>query len=168
MTLAADLIEQAERLATLEPGEPKQASLRRAVSAAYYGLFHMLTAEAAACVVPDRPDRLAPLVQRTFDHGSMKRVCLGFATYRGSGPLLELLEGQLDDGIRRMAKTFIDLQQARQAADYDMLHTLTREETVSVVADLRDAIAEWRRIAGTPNHAVFLVALASPRLIGVR
>jgi hypothetical protein len=67
-----------------------------------------------------------------------------------------------------MAKTFIDLQQARQAADYDMLHTLTREETVSVVADLRDAIAEWRRIAGTPNHAVFLVALAIPRLIGVR
>jgi hypothetical protein len=42
-----DLIEHALFLATLNPGQPKQADLRRAVSAAYYALFHLLTTEAA-------------------------------------------------------------------------------------------------------------------------
>ena len=42
MTLAADLLKQAERLAKLEPKRPKQASLRRSISAAYYSLFHLL------------------------------------------------------------------------------------------------------------------------------
>ena len=41
-----DLIEQAEHLVYLDPGKPKQANLRRAVSAAYYALFHYLVLEA--------------------------------------------------------------------------------------------------------------------------
>ena len=43
-----DLIEHAIFLSQLNlPQEPKQVDLRRAVSAAYYGLFHLLTTEAA-------------------------------------------------------------------------------------------------------------------------
>ena len=42
MSLATDLLEQADHLARRERKRPKQASLRRAVSAAYYGLFHLL------------------------------------------------------------------------------------------------------------------------------
>ncbi len=41
-----DLLEQAERLAMLEIKKPKQASLRRAISAAYYAMFHLLVDEA--------------------------------------------------------------------------------------------------------------------------
>ena len=37
-----DLLAQARHLATRERRRPKQASLRRAVSAAYYALFHYL------------------------------------------------------------------------------------------------------------------------------
>ena len=43
-----DLIQHAIFLSELNlPDEPKQVDLRRAVSAAYYGLFHLLTTEAA-------------------------------------------------------------------------------------------------------------------------
>ena len=43
-----DLIQHAVFLSELNlPHEPKQVDLRRAVSAAYYGLFHLLTMEAA-------------------------------------------------------------------------------------------------------------------------
>jgi hypothetical protein len=43
-----DLIEHAIDLWQLNvPDEPRQADLRRAVSAAYYSLFHLLTTEAA-------------------------------------------------------------------------------------------------------------------------
>jgi hypothetical protein len=40
MSLHADLLEQAEHLAQLDPTRPKQANLRRAVSSAYYALIH--------------------------------------------------------------------------------------------------------------------------------
>jgi len=39
MSLHADLLDQAEHLAQLDQRRPKQASLRRAVSSAYYALF---------------------------------------------------------------------------------------------------------------------------------
>ena len=41
-----DLLEQALRLAKLDAKKPKQANLRRAISSAYYALFHMLVNEA--------------------------------------------------------------------------------------------------------------------------
>jgi len=43
MAFAQDLLDQAYHLANLESGDPKQASLRRAVSTA---LFHLLIDEA--------------------------------------------------------------------------------------------------------------------------
>lgn len=45
MGLPEDLLEQAGHLARRERKRPRQASLRRAVSAAYYALFHLLTSE---------------------------------------------------------------------------------------------------------------------------
>jgi hypothetical protein len=41
-----DLLEQAVRLAMLDVRRPKQANLRRAVSSAYYAVFHLLVDEA--------------------------------------------------------------------------------------------------------------------------
>jgi uncharacterized protein (UPF0332 family) len=37
-----DLLDQALKLVHEEPSNPKQAGLRRAVSAAYYAVFHLL------------------------------------------------------------------------------------------------------------------------------
>src|ERR1039458_7209039 len=65
-----DLIRHAIFLSDLNPqDEPKQVDLRRAVSAAYYALFHLLTTEAAQnWKHPGQLSRLA----RMFDHGRMK------------------------------------------------------------------------------------------------
>jgi len=41
-----DLLEQAVRLAKLDAKKPKQANLRRAISSAYYAVFHLLVDEA--------------------------------------------------------------------------------------------------------------------------
>jgi hypothetical protein len=46
MPFAEHLLEQAEHLAKRERNRPRQASLRRAVSTAYYALFHLLIHEA--------------------------------------------------------------------------------------------------------------------------
>jgi len=51
MSLPHDLLAQARLLATKEPRRPKDASLRRAVSTAYYALFHLLTDEASRFLI---------------------------------------------------------------------------------------------------------------------
>jgi len=58
LALHDDLLQQARFLANREPVHPRQASLRRAVSAAYYALFHALIAEAAAILAPPDPPNL--------------------------------------------------------------------------------------------------------------
>jgi len=65
-----DLIQHAIFLSELNlPHEPKPVDLRRAVSAAYYALFHLLTTEAARnWKHQSQRNRFA----RMFDHGRMK------------------------------------------------------------------------------------------------
>mgnify|MGYP000964758470 CR=1 FL=1 len=46
MSLHEDLLVHAEKLLTLDRTRPRQANLRRAVSAAYYALFRLLIQEA--------------------------------------------------------------------------------------------------------------------------
>ncbi len=45
-----DLFAQAEMLALVDSRKPKQVNLRRAISAAYYGVFHYLVDEACRVV----------------------------------------------------------------------------------------------------------------------
>ena len=79
MTLHHDLLDAASHLATRETRKPKQASLRRAVSAAYYALFHLLVADGAKRLSPAKPDGLSLVIQRAFNHGEMRNVCKSFA-----------------------------------------------------------------------------------------
>jgi len=66
MAFGDDLLEQAQHLANRERKEPRQASLRRAVSTAYYALFHLLISEATLnWKRAEYRDALA----RVFEHG---------------------------------------------------------------------------------------------------
>ena len=73
MALADDLLEQAQHLARRERQRPRQASLRRALSAAYYAVFHLLIADA---VTNWRRDDQRDSLARTFEHGKMKMPSL--------------------------------------------------------------------------------------------
>jgi len=72
MAYSDDLLEQAQHLAQREPKRPRQASLRRAVSSAYYALFHLLISETTKNW--KRPAERHTLA-RMFDHGPMGKVC---------------------------------------------------------------------------------------------
>jgi hypothetical protein len=78
LALHHDLLEQAEHLVARERKKPKQASLRRAVSAAYYALFHLLVNDGARLLSPTQPPGLSRRVQRAFNHSDMRTVCKGF------------------------------------------------------------------------------------------
>src|SRR5271155_1029818 len=72
MAFAHDLLELAQDLANLHSENPRQANLRRAVSTAYYALFHLLISEA---IVNWNRLEVRPALGRIFDHGKMKAAC---------------------------------------------------------------------------------------------
>jgi len=118
MSFAQDLLEQAEHLIDWDGVDPKQASLRRAVSTAYYALFHLLIDEAVGnWSVARHRGRLA----RAFDHGPMKRVCDDYVKsfYKAGKPASEL-------PLKEVAQTFSELQLRRHTADYDNSYVWTR------------------------------------------
>ena len=109
MSLANDLIEQARHLAKRESKRPRQASLRRAVSTAYYALFHLLTTSAAANW---RISRQRPVLARAFDHSAMREVCRKTNGLRFPDPQSPKVQN-----LKRVANIFTDLQHRRHATD---------------------------------------------------
>jgi uncharacterized protein (UPF0332 family) len=133
MTYHDDLLDQALHLARRDPTRPKQASLRRAVSTAYYALFHLLISEAVSYW---RLKRQRTLLARSFDHRKMKGVCHN-------------CRSQIAD-LRAVAKTFVDLQDSRHRADYDNSGVWTKMEAMSAIKRARTAFTMWR---GIKTHA---------------
>jgi hypothetical protein len=75
-----DLLVQAVRLARLDVRRPRQANLRRAISSAYYAVFHLLVDEACRAQIGAHHNQ-APFRQvlgRAFAHGVMKEACKSF------------------------------------------------------------------------------------------
>ena len=105
MAFAEDLLEQARHLARKERKRLKQASLRRAVSTAYYSLFHLLVAEATANW--KRSGQRAALA-RAFEHGKMKAASDAAARSQFSGQDPRVVEDR-----RTVARAFLELQQQR-------------------------------------------------------
>jgi uncharacterized protein (UPF0332 family) len=157
LTLHHDLLEQAQYLAYRESGKPRQASLRRAVSAAYYSLFHLLLHEATHLLFPAKPTTLRDRARRAFTHSEAKNVCETFA--RKEGGIKDLTTQPLEQQLSEIAATFVELQEARQRADYDLTQTFERVQVVGYVDDTRFAMAKWETIKNKPNANVFLAAL---------
>jgi uncharacterized protein (UPF0332 family) len=172
-----DLLEQAEHLAAREPKRPKQASLRRAVSAAYYALFHLLVADGARFLSPTQPRGLTLRIRRAFNHGDMRNVCKGFVKANvaaGRGRLSDgvpdatrvLLTFPLEPDLVKVLEAFVDLQEARHQADYDPTKTWNRLGAETHVAAARNAFASWQAIRRNSNTSVFVAALLMQRQWG--
>jgi uncharacterized protein (UPF0332 family) len=166
LTLHHDLLEQARHLAKRETRRPRQASLRRAVSAAYYALFHLLAAEGAAIMTRGGKLALRAQVQRAFAHNDMKRICQHFAKGGLPEPIRSLIISPLEPELMSVAKAFIDLQEQRHAADYDTQREFDRVTALDLVDSAQSAFADWAAVRSTPNAAAFLTALLLNRQWG--
>ena len=161
MSLHADLLAQARLLATKEPRRPQQASLRRSVSTAYYALFHLLVSDATQRLVPGK-DRsaLRNSLNRAFEHSAMYRVARQFAAGNVSSRLAPGLNGlPLQAELVRVANAFMDLQQHRHDADYDLGISFTRTDVLDIVRNAEGAFEDWRAIRNSPQAHTFLVGL---------
>lgn len=166
MSLYGDLLQQARLLATHEPRRPKQSSLRRAISTSYYAFFHLLVHEAVNLLVvgADRKP-LRHALSRAFVHTQMKDVAQQFAGSNGPSPkVLPALNGTvLSPELISVAKAFVDVQQARHEADYDVSRDFTRKECLDLVGRVQLAFADWNKVRRTLPADVFLVALLAQK-----
>ena len=165
MSLHADLLRQSRHLATREPRRPKHASLRRAISTAYYALFHLLIDEATARLVTGRDRaRLRQALGRAFNHDAMKEAAQGFANNNISPKIRPAIGGLTPQReLVSVAAAFVDLQQARHEADYDTSRRFTRRESLDLVEQAEQAFTDWRVVRHSLQADVFLVALLAQR-----
>ena len=156
MPFADDLLEQAHHLATREEGEPKQASLRRAVSTAYYALFHLLIDEA---VSQWSVERQRSILARTFDHGKMKSICEDHLKSFYSS-------GQLSSGVqlKNVAQTFVQLQEQRHTADYDNAFIWSKTNAIGAIDTVSRAFGDWRAIRDQDAAQDYLLQLFLPKM----
>jgi uncharacterized protein (UPF0332 family) len=159
MAFADDLLEQAQHLARREPKRPKQASLRRAVSTAYYALFHLLITETARNW--SRPNERHTLA-RMFEHTLMGKVCAAkrdelnayFNTHPPIGP-----QQDVSRHLRIVAETLAQMLQHRHIADYDSSVKWTRTDANEKVESVEAAFTSWRAIRKEHAAQNFLVTL---------
>lgn len=157
-----DLVEQAKILASHDPKRPRQVNLRRAISAAYYALYHLLVAAGADTLAPNQPPRLRIQVRRAFSHANMKKVCEHFArgdVARLPLPVKTLVAPPLEPELTLVADSFVTLQEERHLADYDLWEPFSRVDALHKIFLAERAINAWDRIKNTPNANVFLAAL---------
>jgi uncharacterized protein (UPF0332 family) len=164
MTLATDLLKQAKQLAALDPKKPKQASLRRAVSASYYSLFHLLIADGAHALVGT--SRLKPVLARAFQHTKLKDAA-GLITKVHTGhKLAPLFDFPVAADLVEVCAAFIELQERRHVADYDTAERFTRVETLALVSKAEEAHRKWSQQRASHNARVFI--LLGLELVGKR
>ena len=155
MSLHVDLLKQAKTLAQLDPRRPKQVNLRRAVSSAYYALFHLLTSQASALYAAEFG--LAARINRTLNHGEMRKVSLMIANDKlPKGVQAPVGRYMAPREVKTVANAFVRLQEARHEADYDLTRTFSREEALRFVQMARDAFEAWEAVKKTDDARLYL------------
>ena len=158
MAFHDDLIKHAVFLANLNPpDQAKQVDLRRAVSAAYYALFHLLSNEAAQnWKHPRQRDKFA----RLFDHRRM-RECSSQISKR---PLpADPIQAPIAKDLKLVAASLVKLQQARHTADYDNSRAWSPTQVYELIIEAQDAMLAWMNIRDKEIAQDYLLDLLGAR-----
>jgi len=154
--LGRALIVTARKQAGLNVRKPRQADLRRAISSAYYAVFHALAKECADRLVgtaSNRRDAAWQQVYRALEHG--------FA--RHSGESAQKLG--FPSAIVNFADTFGELQRERHAADYDPSMVCTLADARSAIDRADAAIGDLRGAPRADRTAFATLVLLKQRKV---
>jgi uncharacterized protein (UPF0332 family) len=154
-----ELLDQARRLAA----QQSQADLRRAISAAYYGLFHFFLSAAADMIVgADKRDTpYYSLVYRSVDHKQLRAVSnllsrskpddLPIAPVGGFGSIAD---------VARVAGNLLEL---RHKADYDPGYTCDTSEASVAISEAQQAIDQFKASTTDQRQAFLMLLLFKSR-----
>lgn len=159
MSRADDLLQLAEDLSNFTAPIHRQVDLSRAVSTGYYALFHLLISEATANW---SQEVLRPILGRVFEHGKMKSACEAKVSelnsyFEGDPPPSR--ERVVSIHLHWVANTFVQSQQQRNDADYNIGKEWTDTEVASLIASVAQAFKSWRIIRGELAAQSLLVSM---------
>ncbi len=165
MIVPDQLVELAEaEINAPVPGAPRQTVLCRAVSSAYYALFHRLSALTSGTFVPASAPKARAMFYRALDHRRTYERCRKL----GQNPLprdeknffgIDGFCSELCD----FANEFVRLQELRHSADYDGDFKISKALAQEAVDSARQAISKLEA-ANDGERVLFLAYL----LFGLR
>ena len=137
----ARLIEVATQLTLSSDDTPKhQETLRRAVSTAYYAIFHALANSNADTLIGTRTNREDSeawnRTYRALDHGTAR------SRFRQASQM-----ASFPNAVREFAETFNRLQGERHTANYNPDHTFTVSGTLRIIDHARQAILRFSNVS---------------------
>ena len=134
------LLRIATDLAEANTGRPRRADLCRALSTAYYAMFHCL-----ACTCADRLAGRAG----TVGSRSMWRRVYRTPEHRQAKTRCESMPSSFPDEVQEFGHVFSVLQNKRHLADYDPDYRVGKSE---VIADIHRARTAIDRFLATPAN----------------
>jgi hypothetical protein len=148
------LLDAADFLAPSQagPGRPPYTAHRRAVSTAYYAVFHAITTRVAAQSFPTADAQFLRRVRRWIGHGDIKAVARWTSQLQGTSAgqppphiraLLAPTAGtiHIDADTAAIADGFLELNEKREQADYDHEAVFSRADTRGLIALAEQVVA---------------------------
>ena len=134
---------------------PMQSDLRRAVSTAYYAMFHALCEVCANSLVgtktPDRPERAWAQTYRALNHRPSAAACK------------KISEFSFPKQIQEFADYYVTMQEHRHRADYDPQAKFRRKEVIEYIEGARKAIETLNNVAAKHKRAFSALVLFNKR-----
>jgi hypothetical protein len=162
-----ELLTAARHLLTNGPAStPSDGQLRRAISTAYYALFHKILRDAADRFIGggDRASASYTILYRAFDHRVMKTVCEEINKVKMSFKYRQCLRRDaLSQDMRGFASGFADLQALRHAADYDPSASFEASDVMAMIETTAGLMASFDRCAAIEQSDVLALLMVGAR-----
>ncbi len=166
--IPSHLLDQAEHL--LKPRGSysliRQVDRRRAISAAYYAVFHKILISTADQFIgrAERKSTRYSLAYRNTDHKKLEELCK--ITSRNNiddkNKYFKFIPNAcFGENIREFSTLYLKLKENRNAADYDPSHRVKMLDAQTVINEARTAIAQFEN-APVEEKIIFLTLLVFP------
>lgn len=136
---------------------PRQADLRRAVSSAYYAMFHALCELSADNFIGtphvDRCERAWKQTYRAMNHRDANKACIKCENPRYGFP----------SEITSFARYFKTMQELRHSADYDPITKFHKADVQAQISSCKAAIKDLNQLNGRHKSAFAAIMLFKTR-----
>jgi len=167
MPSPSELLSVAKFLSTSSgSASPSDAHLRRAVSTAYYAVFHRVSLAAATRFIGHGQEHSPGFatLYRAFNHGDLKKVFEALSKTTLSEKYRDLLQrAALSQDMRAFAAAFPSLKVFRHLADYHPAVRFSPSEVLAVINEAEFALEAFDRIAEGEKTDVLALLLAGSR-----
>lgn len=147
------LLSLARRLARPSRRQADPVEQRRAISTAYYAVFHAIAGDAANLLVGAHETQSAAwgAIYRALEHRQAKEACQ------------KAVQAGFSDEICAVARHFVLLQARRHIADYDPFFDPINDNVAGDVESAADAIARYFACPEPARRAFAVHLLFRPR-----